>query len=541
MNPRRQSTTPPTPCHHQVLGRCLRETQALRRRRRPSLFCGVPHGRWGIPLICLVLLAAATASVASSATGEGAAAASEASSSSASHRKDDEILDVTVNPDGSTTTTVRLAPTRNQEQRVQLPKPVEPRIASQAPAGGPHRGGDLDELDEEDFEDEGELDEDYDEDEFDEDYEEDGDFDEEGDSGEDSEYGNADFDACVRSTEGAERTLEDAKRCYGVAQSTNGYDPSFMMAIDDYMRNVVSVEPKYESVRHHCRNQDALCTYWASLGECEANAGYMLTSCGPACHSCDKIIYEERCPVDPNLRDTNAWKAGDLNRFFERIVTHPYYQQFQPNVLCRPGTINPHSQRDCPWVVTLDNVLSDQECESLIEQGAMLGYERSEDVGERNPDGSYGSVKSSGRTSTNAWCSDACLTNETVQSVIAKLENLTGIPDANSEFLQLLRYEVGQFYESHHDFIEHDVDRASGPRILTVFLYLNDVEGGGATHFTNLDLSVYPKRGRVLLWPSVLDDNPNVWDDRTHHQAQPVLEGIKYGANSWVRSSSGHG
>jgi prolyl 4-hydroxylase len=156
-------------------------------------------------------------------------------------------------------------------------------------------------------------------------------------------------------------------------------------------------------------------------------------------------------------------------------------------------------------------------------------------VGERNPDGSYGSVQSSGRTSTNAWCSETCLTNETVKGVIQKLENLTGIPDANSEQLQLLRYEVSQHYNSHHDFIDHDVGRRAGPRILTVFLYLNDVEAGGATHFTDLDIAVYPKKGRVLLWPSVLDQDPNGQDYRTHHQAMPVEAGIKYGANAWVR------
>jgi len=75
----------------------------------------------------------------------------------------------------------------------------------------------------------------------------------------------------------------------------------------------------------------------------------------------------------------------------------------------------------------------------------------------------------------------------------------------HSEDLQLLKYKEGQFYstqyvfffirfdwdvtliciETHlfdyssHDFIEYQVDRPCGPRILTAFLYLNDVEAGG--------------------------------------------------------------
>ena len=47
-----------------------------------------------------------------------------------------------------------------------------------------------------------------------------------------------------------------------------------------------------------------------------------------------------------------------------------------------------------------------------------------------------------------------------------KLELLTGIPRENYEYLQLLRYEEGQFYGDHHDYIEHHkTDRSQGPRV----------------------------------------------------------------------------
>lgn len=62
-------------------------------------------------------------------------------------------------------------------------------------------------------------------------------------------------------------------------------------------------------------------------------------------------------------------------------------------------------------------------------------------------DGKHGSKISSGRTSTNAWCVDRCYRNATTQALVHRLEEITGIPDANSEYLQLLRYEPGQFYE----------------------------------------------------------------------------------------------
>ena len=71
--------------------------------------------------------------------------------------------------------------------------------------------------------------------------------------------------------------------------------------------------------------------------------------------------------------------------------------------------------------------------------------------------------------------------------------------------------------------------------LIFFFLLLsNDVEAGGGTNFPELDLTVMPKRGRVLIWPSVLDDDPNEKDDRTDHQALPVEAGKKYGANAWL-------
>jgi 2OG-Fe(II) oxygenase superfamily len=88
-------------------------------------------------------------------------------------------------------------------------------------------------------------------------------------------------------------------------------------------------------------------------------------------------------------------------------------------------------------------------------------------------------------------------------------------------------------YEEHHDYIDIDLERQQGVRILTVYLYLNDVEAGGGTNFPKLNVTVMPKRGRALIWPSVRDDDPSEPDTRTDHQALPVMKGIKYGANLW--------
>ena len=44
--------------------------------------------------------------------------------------------------------------------------------------------------------------------------------------------------------------------------------------------------------------------------------------------------------------------------------------------------------------------------------------------------------------------------------------------------VKVLRYEVGQKYITHHDYGAEDNSKPCGPRILTFFLYLSDVEEG---------------------------------------------------------------
>ena len=62
--------------------------------------------------------------------------------------------------------------------------------------------------------------------------------------------------------------------------------------------------------------------------------------------------------------------------------------------------------------------------------------------------------------------------------------------------------------------------------------YLNDVPEGGATRFTSLPsgpVTFQPKRGKAVLWPSVLAEAPFTKDERTDHEALPVTRGEKYG------------
>jgi hypothetical protein len=61
-------------------------------------------------------------------------------------------------------------------------------------------------------------------------------------------------------------------------------------------------------------------------------------------------------------------------------------------------------------------------------------------------------------------------------------------------YTRALIYILGQRYTAHHDADQADTALACGPRILTFFLYLSDVEEGGETNFPMLNISVTPKK-----------------------------------------------
>ena len=185
-----------------------------------------------------------------------------------------------------------------------------------------------------------------------------------------------------------------------------------------------------------------------------------------------------------------------------------------------------------PWIVTFDNFLTDDEVDAII--STQKRWERSTDSGLTNEFGETGRVLSSGRTSTNSWCDQYCQDHPLVKNAMKKIEEVTFIPKDNYESFQVLHYDFGQYYKTHHDFGIEDNALACGPRILTFFLYLSDVEEGGETNFPTLNIAVKPKKGRALLWPSVLDSNLNRIDSRTRHEAKPVIKGIKYAANAWI-------
>jgi hypothetical protein len=159
-------------------------------------------------------------------------------------------------------------------------------------------------------------------------------------------------------------------------------------------RQYMAFSPEAIELSEFCRNEEDFCAIWAHIGECSANPDYMKAHCAPVCRSCEFTTIEGRCPLDPNAK--HSWLPGDLDTMFRRLTAEPYLTQYNVTTLSSPD------DKGRPWVITMDNIVSEVEAARLIELGSIEGYERSTDVGKIFKKGEYHKKVSSGRTSTNA-------------------------------------------------------------------------------------------------------------------------------------------
>ncbi len=127
-----------------------------------------------------------------------------------------------------------------------------------------------------------------------------------------------------------------------------------------------------------------------------------------------------------------------------------------------------------------------------------------------------------------------------VHALEKRIDKLLGIPHLFGETMQGQRYAEGQQFKHHLDLFWTRADywpeqrRQGGQRSITAMCYLNDVEAGGETAFTEIGIAVPPRQGTLLVWNNSLPDgNPN---ENTMHAGTPVLKGTKYVITKWYRT-----
>lgn len=195
------------------------------------------------------------------------------------------------------------------------------------------------------------------------------------------------------------------------------------------------------------------------------------------------------------------------------------------------------------------------------------------------------------RTSDNAWD----MSSPDAKPIIDRSFDVARLPNKRmfQDGLQLVRYQVRQAYNSHHDYFpprrndngfNFDAKWGGSNRLLTIFLYISDVEMGGQTVFPQVPalsdenlgklspelrellmshkmpyenvteivndlfpkgtwqpgmvrdcytkLSIRPRKGAALMFYSMKPDLG--MEPRSMHGGCPVLKGTKWGANMWL-------
>lgn len=185
-------------------------------------------------------------------------------------------------------------------------------------------------------------------------------------------------------------------------------------------------------------------------------------------------------------------------------------------------------------IYTIENFLSEDQCNSLIEE-----------------------IDKNLRPSTISDPEDSCITSDYRTSKTADLHyfddpfymsidnqiaSAMGLSPYLGEVMQGQRYETGQYYKEHWDFFAPMNKECKvycewmGQRTWTSMIYLNDVSVGGETYFKHLKLKFKPRKGTLVAWNNLYKNGiPNF---KTMHEALPPINGTKYIITKWWRSWS---
>lgn len=184
-------------------------------------------------------------------------------------------------------------------------------------------------------------------------------------------------------------------------------------------------------------------------------------------------------------------------------------------------------------IYIIDNFISDQECNYIIDQ-AKDKLVRSKVVS-----GSDYIVKKKSRNNSNCWINFDH--NSKIYQICERISSLVNIPLSNSESLQVIYYKINERYKPHYDgWEENDVYNISkGQRLFTCIIYLNNVEEGGETEFPKLNIKIVPKKGRIAIFSNTHKDTDKL-HELTLHGGNDVIKGEKWACNLWFRSKVYH-
>jgi hypothetical protein len=193
---------------------------------------------------------------------------------------------------------------------------------------------------------------------------------------------------------------------------------------------------------------------------------------------------------------------------------------------------NTRQLSDNPGIWIHDNLLSPLECAWLREHAAsFLDSSRVYDPQTGQ------AIANPVRTGETA-CLDDALPGIFDLRIAERMAVAAGAAPDRAEPLAVLRYEPGQEYKPHYDWLgsvslAKDPLQHAGDRVFTVLAYLNTPETGGATYFPRLDIRVPALRGQGLVFSNV--DSAGAPASLSQHCGEPVIAGSKWVASLWLR------
>ena len=186
-----------------------------------------------------------------------------------------------------------------------------------------------------------------------------------------------------------------------------------------------------------------------------------------------------------------------------------------------------------PIIYVVDHFISEDECQEFIncskdklQPATVVGLDNEQ--------------KLTDRTNEFAWLEHHA--NESIHEVSKRLSILVQMPIRNAEMFQVVHYERGTEYKPHFDSFDQSTElgkkywEPGGQRMITALIYLNDVKDGGATYFPELNISINPKKGNVLVFHNTISETTNI-NPRSLHAGMPVSSGEKWAANLWFREN----
>lgn len=202
-----------------------------------------------------------------------------------------------------------------------------------------------------------------------------------------------------------------------------------------------------------------------------------------------------------------------------------------------PRTVQAFVVERDPKMMVIPNFFTEAECQHLLElvegywMPSLVGratYVDGEDYGEK-------AMKNTLSQTRTSW---SCMLRYSQTGIVERLEHrlasAAGLPVAQLERMNMVRYAPGELFNEHHD---------GKFRPKTVFVYLNELpedEDAGDTFFPVLGLSFKPRRGTAVVWSNVLDgcddSGAPLEDKRMLHAGRAPSRSVKYGVNCFFHN-----